>query len=461
MNWIEKAFLSAMTAGILLPLCCFNWKRDSVSPIDNRRLSELDFDSRDVSSMLDSFFKDRIGFRTLCIDAYTQWNDILFGEMAHPTYEYGRDGYVFFKVKAEQEDREFIDAFCAHLRNVQEYCENRNIPFIYCINPAKTTIYHRYLPSGYTYRNYFLQYLYQKLKEYNINYISNVELLEEKSLEEQVFNVKYDAGHWNDQGCFYGTSHLLEKISEYFPGVRPYLPDDFICSWREEESLPASHFRIREMAPYFANPAEGGITEKTAEFSSVRLNENYPGFGVYKNENPGSRQLPRVLFFHGSYYNSRIRFYDTSFQETYRVHNYENFIDFDYYFNLFQPECVILETAEYATTRNYFNIDKLKAKRLNPPLSQVMHTPHDSYGLQELSCHTERQDGITTIEINLHSAQEDITEYDFGYLVMGEYVFDLELDGERAVCAAASEYAADSAFDSARVELFVKQGDED
>lgn len=81
--------------------------------------------------------------------------------------------------------------------------------------------------------------------------------------------------------------------------------------------------------------------------------------------------------------------------------------------------------------------------------------------LQELSCPTERQDGITTIEINLHSAQEDITEYDFGYLVMGEYVFDLELDGERAVCAAASEYAADSAFDSARVELFVKQGDED
>ena len=102
MNWIEKAFLSAMTAGILLPLCCFNWKRDSVSPIDNCRLSELDFDSGDVSSMLDSFFKDRIGFRTLCIDAYTQWNDILFGEMAHPTYEYGRDGYVFFKVKAEQ-----------------------------------------------------------------------------------------------------------------------------------------------------------------------------------------------------------------------------------------------------------------------------------------------------------------------------------------------------------------------
>ncbi len=184
------------------------------------------------------------------------------------------------------------------------------------------------------------EYLYQKMNEYNINYISNVELPEEKSFEEQIYNVKFDAGHWNDLERFYGTNHLLEKVSEYFL-------------------------------------VSGGILQEI--LSAVKK----------------------------------------------------------------------------------INIDKLKAKRLNPSLSQVMHTPHDSYGLQELSCPTERQDGITTIEINLHSNQEDITEYDFGYLVMGEYVFDLELDGERAVCAAASEYAADSAFDSARVERFVKQGDED
>ena len=108
MNWIKKTFLAGMAAGILLPLCCFNWKKDSISSIDNRRLSELDFQSGDASAMLDSFLKDRIGFRILCIDTYTQWNDLLFGEMTHPTYEYGRDGHVFFKVKAEKEDDAFL-----------------------------------------------------------------------------------------------------------------------------------------------------------------------------------------------------------------------------------------------------------------------------------------------------------------------------------------------------------------
>lgn len=456
MNWIKKAFLAGMAVGILLPLCFFNWKRDSVSSIDNRMLSELDFQSGDTSAMLDSFFKDRIGFRTLCIDTYTQWNDRLFGEMVHPTYEYGRDGYVFFKVKAEQEDEEFLDAFCAYLRSVQDYCNARNVPFIYCINPSKTTVYQRFLPSGYTYRNHFLQYLYKKLREYNVNYISNVEFLEEKSQDEQIFNVKFDAGHWNDLGCFYGTNRLLEKVSEYFPDVRPHVSTDFIYSVEEEDTLLNSHFSIHEMVPYFANPAEDGITDKSGEFSSIRLDQRHSGFGVYQNKNPGSGKLPRVLFFHGSYYNTRVRFYDTSFQEAYRVHNYQNFIDFDYYFNLFQPECVILETAEYATARRYFNINRLREKRLNPPFWQVRDTAHDSYALQELSYETERREGITNVEITISPEAEEKTPYGFGYLLIGEREFDLQIEKGRGVCSVASEYMTDKDLASARIELFVK-----
>lgn len=115
----------------------------------------------------------------------------------------------------------------------------------------------------------------------------------------------------------------------------------------------------------------------------MKLDENYRGFGVHVNKNPGLGKLPRVLFFHGSYYNPRVRFYNTSFQETYQVHNYQNLINFDYYFNLFKPECVIIEIAEYATTRGYFNIDRLKNKLLNPPYGTIKAQPHDSYKLQD------------------------------------------------------------------------------
>lgn len=36
------------------------------------------------------------------------------------------------------------------------------------------------------------------------------------------------------------------------------------------------------------------------------------------------------------------------------VHNYQNVIKFPYYFNIFQPDCVIFEIAEYTFTEKYF-----------------------------------------------------------------------------------------------------------
>ncbi|MEI3142028.1 MAG: hypothetical protein V8S77_01985 [Oscillospiraceae bacterium] len=34
-----------------------------------------------------------------------------------------------------------------------------------------------------------------------------------------MFNRQYDAGHWNELGCFYGTKHLLARIHEDIPEV--------------------------------------------------------------------------------------------------------------------------------------------------------------------------------------------------------------------------------------------------
>ena len=48
--------------------------------------------------------------------------------------------------------------------------------------------------------------MYEKLEEYGVNYITNEYVLKEKSETEQVFNVKYDAGHWNDLGAFTGQT---------------------------------------------------------------------------------------------------------------------------------------------------------------------------------------------------------------------------------------------------------------
>lgn len=75
------------------------------------------------------------------ITAFTTLNDVLFSEMIHPTYTYGEEGYVFFDYTDEIVDQEFIESFCQYLRMAQDYLETRGIPFLYCLNPAKTTVY--------------------------------------------------------------------------------------------------------------------------------------------------------------------------------------------------------------------------------------------------------------------------------------------------------------------------------
>src|SRR5699024_5677544 len=103
----------------------------------------------------------------------------------------------------------------------------------------------------------------EKLEEYEVNYITNEELLKEKSRTEQVYNVKYDAGHWNDLGAFYGTNHILEKVSEYFPEVKPRDISEFEVTEVKQTSLPVSHFEIDEKVPVFTDKNQANIEDIT------------------------------------------------------------------------------------------------------------------------------------------------------------------------------------------------------
>lgn len=149
MKKIRALFLLVLCGMIIAPLIEFNFEKECVSPIDNRMLTEWDMTTGDITGMADAYIKDRIGFRTESIDSYTELNDKLFGMMIHPSYTYGTEGYVFGGMSYELPDEGFYDLFCAYLKKVQNYCEERNVPFLYCLNPSKVTVYEQYLPKGY------------------------------------------------------------------------------------------------------------------------------------------------------------------------------------------------------------------------------------------------------------------------------------------------------------------------
>ncbi|MEG0826055.1 MAG: hypothetical protein RR404_01155 [Bacilli bacterium] len=45
--------------------------------------------------------------------------------------------------------------------------------------------------------------------------------------------------------------------------------------------------------------------------------------------------MPKVLVYQGSYLNGRYKYFESNFKEYIAVHNYDNIINFDYYFNIF------------------------------------------------------------------------------------------------------------------------------
>lgn len=439
MEWIKGAFSIALAVMTALPVVMMNHQKNQVSELDNKVLQEWNDSSFDPND-IDGYINDRIGFRDEAINAEIAISDRLFGELVHPLYTYGQNGYVFFKIdndtnKVSASVKEFIQTFTGFLYKVQTYCEERDVPFLYCVNPSKTSVYTQYLPKGYVYDNEFLRSLYEHLDIYGIHYITNETLLKERALSEQVYNVKFDAGHWNDLGEFYATNHMLDEISKTFAAVSTHKKEDFFITTETVTKLPLSNFAISEEIEHW-NLVSKDTIQDTQKYDGLKLNKNYNSFAYYRKTGT-NEDLPRILFFHGSYYNRNREFYKSAFAETYAVHNYQNFIDFDYYFNIFQPECVILETAEYATTASYFSLGNLKAKTLNPAFDNVKEQEHVVLDVSSIVVND--IGGGTLGEITY--AVEGV--YRYGYLETAEHVLDLEMQDGTLRCV----------FDKERVDL--------
>ena len=108
------------------------------------------------------------------------------------------------------------------------------------------------------------------------------------------------------------------------------------------------------------------------------------------------------------------------------VHNYENVLNFTYYFNIFQPECVVVEAAEYTINPTYFNEENLKNFSLNPKLDELSAEQQED--LSVISPDIEEGQTLATVSVQLPQ------ETEYAYLLCGDTVYDLlkEEDGYAA-----------------------------
>lgn len=364
---------------LAIPLLSFSWEEDLVSEIDNRVLTNFPFgpkaeidEDRGYSGAIEDYISDRIGFRSDMIRLYTKANDDLFGIMVHPTYTYGKDGYVFFRNPGDGPNcGDYQRTFANMVIRIYRYCQERDVPFLFVFQPIKNAVLRDKLADGVNFNNDWKKEFFRILDENDVPYVDNTDLLIEKTREgEVVFNQKYNAGHWNDLGAFYGVNNILNALAGDFPVLEPNRQDEYTVEQVLRTSLMVSEFPIYEYEPIYT--MKGEVENLTDAYSDeVARSSDYRFFRYTINEIQRRKGAPRTLVFQGSYMNNMgYKFLDNRLGEYIAVHDYQNVIQFDYYYNLFQPECVIFEVGEYTFSDRYFDSAAMAAMDLNPPLER-------------------------------------------------------------------------------------------
>lgn len=426
---ITIVYISLFFLMLALPALFMNRKENVISQIDNRALQEAPiFGEIGYTKDLESYLSDRIGFRSQMIRAYTQLNDTLFHEMVHPTYTYGQNGYVFFKMHNNVQYSDYHEKFADMVLKMQEYCESRGTRFYFMFDPEKISVYREYLPKGVVYNDDWVVEFLQALDDRGVRYVDNWSLLRELGQKEQVFNVQYNAGHWNDLGCFYGMNNLFSQMHEDFPEVRELTFEDFEIGTRHRTSLQVSEFAISEDEPSF-QPINTYI-DKTEELTTeIEIDPQYRHVHYYLNQADHADDLPRVLIFQGSYLNSWTQYMFNNTSSEIGIHNYQNIFDLPYYYNIADPDAVIFEVAEYTFFDQYFNENLLVDTEFAPTLTENIEMAKELIdSLPELSLKAEAvlRTGEIIDEIYIGT---NLVGAEFIYLYTQERIYDLIQNG--------------------------------
>lgn len=346
----------AFFAICLIPMIFLNTEKNVVSKFDNRKLTELTSmeDGENLSKHLEKYLNDRIGFRDSILTVHQLWNSLAFGKLSHPLYDFGKDGYVFFEFNDYQWEKvEYMTLFSDMLGRIQKYCYKNGTDFRVMINPSKEVVYSEYLPDGVHHRSENIDFFLSKLDLYGVRYTYTADVLIEEKKEMSVFNKKYDAGHWNDAGAFTGCRKLLIDLES--DGYTLEIPEkeDFYQEKTLKKYLMNSCFPINEEIESWKPYAPQTVPNDTynEEIEKI-ISPNYPEYECRKNL--VNTDAPRLLIFRGSYLENRMKFLSDSFSESLAVIGYDNIGKFEQLYQMFAPDIVVFETADYAMNESLF-----------------------------------------------------------------------------------------------------------
>ncbi len=335
----DIVFCLLFVAVIALPLVFTNFKKNQISEIDNAYLPEIDASTpQSFVKSAEKYINNRIGFRAQALDIYQVLNDRLFSIMEHPSYMYGSDGYVFFKNDTYITDYQHLNLdeawaehFALNLSKIQKFCEQNDKTFLYLVLPDKKTVYPEYFPKTINVINETSRtdQVLAALERHDIRYYWAKDTMLEGKKTMAVNNVKYDAGHWNENGAFLVLRQMYELLRVKHPEIEPLKLEQFEVTEEIMTSLMVSHFRINEAVPLYT------LKTDTAEDHTQKFTENLilpSSDDKYAThfKNPECASAPKILVFHDSYLKNYEKFFTQQFSEVTFIHRY----------NLFNLECL-------------------------------------------------------------------------------------------------------------------------
>ncbi len=423
MKHIQKLFIILFMAMLCLPIMFMNIKPNQVSHIDNRKLTDIPKLDKNFPINVESYLMDRIGFRSWMIDIYQIFNDSFFHVMMHPSYMYGKEGHVFFKIKNEIYDPGYMDTFVSFLEKIHLYSQDRDIQFLYWLNPRKDSVYTEYLPNGVDLQKKNITYLKEEIHERKIPFMFSLDVLLQEKEDMLVYNKQYDVGHWNENGAFVAIRSMLQELNKnlYIPQV-----SDFRIDTQIYNTLPASNFKIQDESNIYI-PISNNTSRDVRFDEGIQLNKNFRSFSHFVNGK--RRDQPKALIFRGSYLDNKEKFLTESFSEVTFIHNYQNVINFDYYINIFRPDIVIFESADHVLNNSYFSQKDMEEATFAKPYDYFENLPYSELTNVNPDVQVLREGEIITLTL---SVPEEVGNV---YLDFGDNIVDMKIvkDGKQRI----------------------------
>ena len=365
---IHSIYIAIVFTIMVLPLIMMNHRKNEISIIDNACLPELPEVSEwaYAQDTLEEYVNKRIGFREQAVYAYETANSVIFHKLEHNLYAFGENGHIMGNMPEYiedyqhlnlEKDEEFVNAFAGWLNRVNQYLEEKNIPFLYFLAPDKKSVYPECMSRNINVKGSLSRtdMLLEQLEAQGLPYIYPREEFLKAKKENDIYYVRYDALHWNDFGNLLGNQMIDRYFCSKTRGLIPLDESQLELYFECREKMVQSCFYVYEEVPSYGLKNEQGIMDVSEEddFGRERTTGDFEHY-----INTSLSQAPSILILHDSYMVNSAKFYKGRYREVVSVHNsnYRMLQDLVEHYN---PDVVLFENAERILASGTFQVEDL------------------------------------------------------------------------------------------------------